>query len=177
MDNIRTHFNDLLVRAERAASSFVMAINGAFFTIRSAGYTPSPGEIESAKLNVSKARYVFVDGINDIFETIGQYAAELKFENEWHIDMLHKHLLSISNDLTHQANKAIAFGHPSRAGAILGNNVHGAQGLLLQKKLRSLDLTAKDAAGQKWGDPVRVVVASVHDAAIFMLEEETVVPT
>lgn len=172
MDHIRTHFNHLLLRAERTASSFVMAINGAFFTIRSAGYTPKPSEIEEAKLNVSNARYLFVDGINDIFDEVRGHAAEAGFEHEWHINLMHKHLMSVSNDLTHQANRAITFGHPNRAAAILGNNVHGAQGMLLQQKLRKLDLSVQDATGQRWNDPVGVVVATVRSAATFMLHTE-----
>ena len=145
-------------KAEAIATSFVMAINGAFFTIRSAGATPTPTQIEQAKLNVAKARYVYVDSVNELMTEFTDMAIQKNDKpNAVKIEMVTRHLISISTELTLQANRAITSGHQNRAASLLGKSAHGATGLLIQRQLSKVELTAHDMNGRKWSEPSTIV--------------------
>lgn len=154
--------NYFLQKAENIANTFVMAINGAFFTVRKPGQAPTASQIENAKLNVAQARYAYIDGINSLLGEIELNVDGLTFSA---FEQAYKHLISIAIELTHQANRAISTGHQSKAAAMLGKNAHGAMGLLVQKKLAQVELVATDMSGQKWREPQHLVKLIVQRLA------------
>lgn len=173
MDEVERSLIYFAHKAEAIATTFVMAINGAFFTIRAAGVTPSPNQIEQAKLNVSKARYVYVDGINDLMSELTEEALSNNAAfNPLTLEFVTRHLISISTEMTLQANKAISSGHQSKAAALLGSSARGAMGKLIQQKLMHVELNVRDMTGHKWSEPSKVVKTAVLDLAHQMLKRE-----
>lgn len=171
MDEVERSLIYFAHKAEAIATTFVMAINGAFFTIRAAGVTPSPSQIEQAKLNVSKARYVYVDGINELIsELTDQALANNSAFNPLTLEFATRHLISISTEMTLQANKAISSGHQNKAAALLGSNVRGAMGKLLQQKLTHVELSVRDMTGHKWSEPSMVIKTAVTNLAHQILK-------
>lgn len=173
MDEVERSQNYFAHKAEAIMTTFVMAINGAFFTIRAAGVTPSPAQIELAKNNVAKARYVYIDGINELISDLTGHALydEHKF-NPLTLEFTTRHLMSMATDLTLQANKAITSGHQNKAATLLGSNVKGAMGQLLQRQLTSVELTVQDVAGRRWREPSALVKTLVAQLARDMLKED-----
>lgn len=160
-------------KAESIALAFVMAINGAFFSIRAAGVTPTPQQIERAKNNVAKARYIYVDGINSIVSEITQQA-EIKEKNfnELSVDFITRHLIGMGTELTVQANRALVSGHQNKAATLLKSNARGAMGELIQQRLSNVELSVTDASGKQWSEPSKVIRATVQNFAQNLLGED-----
>ena len=158
MDEMKRSLDYFISKSESITQSFALAINGAFFSIRSAGHTPSPSQIENAKLDVSKARYVYVDGINHLMDEIVAMAAESQINvNAAKIDLATMQLISISTEMTHQANRALTHGVSNKAAKLLSKTATGAMGLLVQRKLMKVELNAHDVHGRKWSEPTDAV--------------------
>ncbi|OCZ16966.1 hypothetical protein BFR96_12110 [Acinetobacter pittii] len=144
--------------------NYVMAINGAFFTTRRAGYTPSQYQIENAKNFVANAHYLFLEAAGNTLEQIASNldAQEVAY-NMFELEHVKNQLVSISIDMLRQANRAISTGIQNKAIELLGkNNAHGAMGLLVQKKMAELEITATDSAGRKWREPSSLVKTIVR---------------
>ncbi|ENK7341490.1 hypothetical protein SLL30_003753, partial [Acinetobacter baumannii] len=71
MDEQKRYLLDYFsMRFTSLMDNYVMAINGAFFTTRRAGYTPSQYQIENAKNFVANAHYLFLEAAGNTLEQI-----------------------------------------------------------------------------------------------------------
>ncbi|EHU1307661.1 hypothetical protein J7D37_18205 (plasmid) [Acinetobacter baumannii] len=166
MDEQKRYLLDYFsMRFASLMDNYVMAINGAFFTTRRAGYTPSQYQIENAKNFVANAHYLFLEAAGNTLEQIASNldAQEVAY-NMFELEHVKNQLVSISIDMLRQANRAISTGIQNKAIELLGkNNAHGAMGLLVQKKMAELEITATDSAGRKWREPSSLVKTIVRD--------------
>lgn len=165
MDEQKRYLLDYFsMRFTSLMDNYVMAINGAFFTTRRAGYTPSQYQIENAKNFVANAHYLFLEAAGNTLEQIASNldAQEVAY-NMFELEHVKNQLVSISIDMLRQANRAISTGIQNKAIELLGkNNAHGAMGLLVQKKMAELEITATDSAGRKWREPSSLVKTIVR---------------
>ena len=159
-------------KADAITNAFIMAINGAFFTTRSAGYNPTPHQIELAKQNVASARYVYVNGISNLVTEIVDRAERdgLSF-NPLQAEVITRQLHEMAYEMTLQANKAISFGHNNKAAKLLAKSAHGAMGELVQQKLMKVELIVR-SNGKRWSEPASAVSFAVHQFASGIFDEE-----
>ncbi|WP_354734421.1 hypothetical protein [Acinetobacter nosocomialis] len=126
---------------------------------------PTPYQIENAKNYVANAHYLFLEATGD---TLEQIASNLESNgiayDMFELEHLKDQFVSISIDMLRQANRAISTGIQNKAVELLGkNNAHGAMGLLVQKKMAELEITATDSSGRKWREPSTLIKTIVRN--------------
>jgi len=137
-----------VAQAKALTQTFIMALNGAFFTVRGSKLKPSAQDIEQAKINVQIASYTYLSGMRELLPETHPLAEETQAS-----------IVSLTTQLIRQTNASIAGGYTNKAAQLLGSRLHGAQGQLVQKKMSQLDLRVIDKHGRGWGDPTRLVEA------------------
>ncbi|EXW84267.1 hypothetical protein J874_1281 [Acinetobacter baumannii 44467_1] len=135
-----------IAQAGALTKTFVMALNGAFFTVRGNKSKPPPQDIERAKINVQIASYTYLSAVGELLNPSHPMSKETRAK-----------IINVTTQLIRQANASIAGGYSNKAAQLLGSNVHGAQGQLIQRKMRQLDLRVIDKHGRGWSDPSRLV--------------------
>lgn len=153
------------MRMANVTDNYVMAINGAFFTTRRAGIQPTPYQIENAKSYVANAHYLFLEATGNTLEQIANnLEANGIAYDMFELEHIKDHFVSISIDMLRQANRALTTGIHNKAAELLGkNNAHGAMGLLVQKKMTELEITATDSSGRKWREPSTLIKTIIRN--------------
>lgn len=141
------------LQAKEVTASFIMTINGIFFVTRKAGQTPRPQDIERAKGQIQIASYIY---INNLKEVVNKYNDESRQPQ-----VILDELMSITSQMIRSANKAVRHGVQSRAATLIGASAHGAQGELIQHKLREVDLSVS-YHGRTWRRPDFLISAIVQ---------------
>ncbi|EMB2321437.1 hypothetical protein ACN1NW_000395 [Acinetobacter baumannii] len=137
-----------VAQAKALTKTFIMALNGAFFTVRSGKLRPSAQDIEQAKINVQIASYTYLSSIGELLKESHPLTEETQ-----------AHIVSLTTQMIRQTNASITGGYTNKAAQLLGTRLHGAQGQLVQKKMGQLDLRVFDKQGRSWNDPTRLVEA------------------
>lgn len=142
------------LQARDITTTFIMAINGAFFVSRKVGVNPMPCDIEVGKRNIHTASYLFIKSLNSLINI---------YDSGEGTQVTQDKLNSIAVQLIQKGNKAVSTGISNGAAELLGNSAHGAFGQLVGRAAQSVDLSVKDSSGRTWKDPAKLVQTIVRD--------------